>query len=318
MTEFGYALSSEEHPAPDLVRYAQMAEQSGFSFCLISDHFLPWLDTQGQAPFAWTTIGAIAQATRTLRLGTGVTCPLIRYHPAIVAQAAATAASLMPGRFFLGVGSGERLNEHILGSHWPEVNIRHDMLIEAIDLIRTLWQGDMQSFYGDYFTVENAQIYSLPSPLPPIYVGASGQDAVELAGQIGDGLISTAPEKELVQAFEQAGGQGKPRYGQTTVCYAPSEAEARKIAHQCWPEAVLGGQLSQEIALPQDFAAASASISEEQVAEVITCGPDPARHLQSITQFVDAGYDHVYVHNVGPHQEGFFELYQREVLPKLS
>lgn len=317
MAQYGYALSSEEHPAPALVRFARQAEESGFSFALISDHYHPWLDKQGQAPFAWTVIGAIAQATSRLRLGTGVTCPIIRYHPAIVAQAAATAATLMPGRFFLGVGAGERLNEHILGTHWPEVNVRHDMLIEAVDLMRALWEGGMQSYYGNYFTVENAQLFSLPDQPPPIYVAAGGQNAAEIAGEIGDGLISTTRDQGLVRTFREAGGEDNPRYGQLTVCYAEREEQARKTALEYWGNAALGGMLTQELALPLDFEAASKPVTEELIAQSVVCGPDPAQHIEKITAFVQAGFDHVYIHQVGPDQEGFFRFYQREVLPQL-
>jgi G6PDH family F420-dependent oxidoreductase len=318
MVQIGYALSSEEHAPNDLIRYARMAEDAGFPFALISDHFHPWIPKQGHSPFVWATIGGIAQATARLRLGTGVTCPIMRIHPAIIAQAAATAAAMMPGRFFLGVGSGERLNEHILGDHWPEPPVRQEMLAEAVELIRELWSGETRSFHGDYFEVENARIYTLPDPLPPIMVAASGPEAAELAGEIGDGLISTAPAKEVVQQFAAAGGRGKPRYGQFTVCWAPDEAQARKTAHEWWPNAGLQGPLNTELALPEHFEGVCQMVSEEQVAKEIVCGPDPQRHLEMIQQYVDAGFDHVYVHQVGPDQEGFFRFYQREVLPKFG
>jgi coenzyme F420-dependent glucose-6-phosphate dehydrogenase len=210
MVEIGYALSSEEHSPNDLVRYARRAEEAGFTFALISDHYHPWIDRQGHSSFVWNVIGAIAQATERLRLGTGVTCPTIRIHPAIVAQAAATSAVMMPGRFFLGVGSGENLNEHILGGYWPSAEVRLEMLEEAVEVIRLLWQGGSQSHRGRYFTVENARVYTLPDELPPLVVAASGQRAAELTGRIGDGLISTSPDSELPSSFRQAGGAGKP------------------------------------------------------------------------------------------------------------
>ena len=190
MTEIGYALSSEEHTPGDLVKNARRAEEAGFTFALISDHFHPWIDHQGHSPFVWGVIGGISQATQKLRLGTGVTCPTVRIHPAILSQAAATAAAMMPGRFFFGVGSGENLNEHILGDHWPPADIRLDMLEEAIEIIRRLWQGDQVSYWGNYYVVENARIYTLPEELPPIMVAAVGANAIELAGRLGDGLIS--------------------------------------------------------------------------------------------------------------------------------
>src|ERR687883_157173 len=192
MVELGYALSSEEHTPNDLVRYARRAEEVGFAFALISDHYHPWLDQQGQSPFVWSVVGAIAHATQRLRLGTGVTCPTMRIHPAIVAQAAATAAAMMPGRFFLGVGTGENLNEHILGDRWPEADVRREMLEEAVEVIRLLWQGGQRSHHGRHYTVENARVYTLPETPPPIIVAASGPKAAELAGRIGDGFWGVA------------------------------------------------------------------------------------------------------------------------------
>src|SRR5688500_6951726 len=221
MVEIGYGLSSEEHAPNDLVRHARLAEEAGFPFALISDHFHPWVDAQGHSPFVWSVIGGIAQATERLRLGTGVTCPIIRIHPAIIAQAAATAGAMMPGRFFLGIGTGERLNEHVLGDPWPEHAIRLEMLEEAVDVLRLLWKGGTRSHYGPYFTVENARLYTLPDEPVPLMVAASGPDAAELAGELGDGFIGTEPKRELIETFEDSGGMGKPRYAQCTVCWAP-------------------------------------------------------------------------------------------------
>src|SRR5919108_5779013 len=211
MVEIGYALSCEEHPPNDLVRSARRAEEVGFTFALISDHYHPWIDRQGHSPFVWSVIGGISQATERLVLGTGVTCPTMRIHPGIIAQAAATSAAMMPGRFFLGVGTGENLNEHIFGDAWPEPAVRLEMLQEAIDVIRLLWKGDTQSHRGRYFTVDNARIYTLPKKPPPIMIAASGEQAAKLAGRAGDGLISTAPEPDTLKAFDKAGGKGKPR-----------------------------------------------------------------------------------------------------------
>lgn len=317
MAEIGYALSSEEHEPNDLVRYARRAEEVGFSFALISDHYHPWVDKQGHSPFVWSVIGGIAHTTRRLRLGTGVTCPTIRIHPAIIAQAAATAAAMMPGRFFLGVGTGENLNEHILGDRWPPHDIRLEMLEEAVSIIRLLWEGGEQSHWGIYYTVENARLYTLPDELPAIMVAGSGPSAADGAGRFGDGLISTAPEAELVQAFEEAGGSGKPRYGQLTVCWARNEAEAQQTAYEIWPNSGLKGELSQELATPAHFEQAAKMIKPEDIAKEVICGPDPERHREGIRKFIEAGYDHVYIHQIGPDQEGFFQFYQREVLPKL-
>src|SRR5687767_3809814 len=204
--ELGYALSSEEHGPRELVEHARAAEETGFTFALISDHFHPWVDKQGQSPFVWSVIGGIAEATEELRLGTGVTCPTIRIHPAIVAQAAATSAAMLPGRFFLGVGTGENLNEHVLGDRWPETEVRQEMLEEAVAVIRLLWQGGQQSHRGRYYTVENARLYTLPEQPTPIMVAAGGPKAAELAGRIGDGFIGTSAERELLATFDRAGG----------------------------------------------------------------------------------------------------------------
>lgn len=318
MVQLGYALSSEEHTPNDLVRYAQRAEEVGFSFALISDHFHPWVDQQGHSPFVWSVIGAIAHSTQRLHLGTGVTCPTIRIHPVIMAQAAATAAAMMPGRFFFGVGTGENLNEHITGERWPSYDVRSDMLEEALQVIRLLWEGGVKSHRGCYYTVEDARIYTLPDELPPIMVAASGSKSAKMAGRIGDGLISTSPEAKVVEAFEAAGGKARPRYGQLTVCWAKNEAEARKTAHKIWPNAGLTGELSQLLPNPAHFEQAAKMVSEEDIAENIICGPDPERHRTGIQEFIDAGFDHVYIHQIGPDQEGFFQFYQKEILPKFQ
>lgn len=315
--KIGYALSSEEHPPNSLVEFAQRAEAIGFDFALISDHYHPWIDRQGHSALVWCTIGGIAHATRRLRLGTGVTCPLMRIHPAIIAQAAATAASMMNGRFFLGVGAGENLNEHILGDHWPEGAVRLEMLEEAIEVIRLLWQGGEQSHRGRYFTVEQARLYTLPKEPPPLFVAGDGEKIAQLAGRAGDGLIGVAPDAEMVGKFAANGGKRKPRYGQVTVCYAASEEEARRTAHEWWPNAALKGNLAWEVKTPALFEQAAKTLREEDTAESIVCGPDRDRHLEKIRAFVDAGYDHVYIHQVGPDQHGFFEFFDEEVLPKL-
>jgi coenzyme F420-dependent glucose-6-phosphate dehydrogenase len=314
----GYKLSSEEQKPSDLVRHAGMAEESGFTFALISDHYHPWVDKQGQSPFVWAVIGGIAQVTRHLELGTAVTCPTVRIHPAVVAQASATAAAMMPGRFFLGVGTGENLNEHIVGHGWPETEIRQERLEEAVEIIRLLWKGDNVSHRGRHFTVENARLYTLPNAPPPVVIAAGGPKGAEMAGRLGDGVIGTEPSAAVLDQFEKAGGKGRPRYGELSVCWAKSEASTRKTAYQYWPTSALESSLSRELPLPEHFEAAAKPVTEDQVAEVITCGPDPKRHLSAVQKYVEAGYDHVCVHQVGPDQEGFMKFYEREVLPKVG
>jgi coenzyme F420-dependent glucose-6-phosphate dehydrogenase len=318
MLQLGYKLSSEEFGPRPLVENARLAEDAGFSFALISDHFHPWVDAQGQSPFVWGVLGAIAEATDELRVGTGVTCPTVRTHPAIIAQAAATAALLFEDRFFLGVGSGENLNEHIVARGWPATEIRQEMLEEAVEVIRLLWQGGLQSHRGRHYVVENARIYSLPPTPPAIMMAASGPKAAELAGRVGDGLIGTSPDEETMKAFERAGGNGKPRYGELTVCWADSEAKARNTAHKIWPNAALASALHWELPLPSHFAEAAASVTEEQIAEDIVCGPDPARHIEKIREYEKAGYDHVCIHQVGPDQAGFLRFYMNEIIPQVS
>ena len=293
------------------------AEGAGFGFALISDHYHPWIERHPDSSFVWGVLGAIAQATKRLSVGTGVTCPTMRIHPAIVAQAAATAACLMPGRFFLGVGTGENLNEHILGQAWPEWEVRAEMLEEAIGIIRALWSGEVTSHRGRHYRVQNARVHTLPTELPAIHVAASGTRMAALAGRIGDGFIGTGPDAELVNEYTSAGGRG-PRFGQVSVCWAPTEKDARRTALEWWPTAALKGDVSQELPNPTQFTELVSIVTEDQVAEAISCGPDPKVHLERIEAYVDAGYDHVYLHQVGPDQAGFLEFAGRELLPKFG
>ena len=314
----GYKLSAEEHAPLALVEHARRAEEVGFSFAMISDHYHPWIDKQGQAAFVWSVLGGIAHATSRLVVGTAVTCPTLRIDPAIVAQAAATTAAMLPGRFVFGVGTGERLNEHILGQHWPPSNVRRAMLEEAVEVIRELWGGEQVDFDGEYYTVENARLYTVPDETPPIFMAASGTKAAELAGEIGDGLIGLAPDSELLETFAKAGGEGKPRWAEVSVCWAKDEASARRTAFEWWPISGLEGEMVAELATPAHFEQAAKLVTEDKVAESVVCGPDPQRHLQEIRKYLDVGYDHVWVHQVGPDQEGFFAFYEKEILPKLA
>jgi G6PDH family F420-dependent oxidoreductase len=317
MPELGFAFSSEDHPPQELVRQARAAEQAGFTFGLISDHFHPWVDAQGHSPFVWSVIGGIAQATERFRLGTGVTCPIIRIHPAIVAQAAATCACMMPGRFFLGVGSGENLNEHVLGDRWPLPDERLELLEEAVEVIRLLWQGGEQTYRGQRYTVDHARLYTLPDEPPPLYVAASAPNAAELAGRIGDGLVSTTAEKDYVEAFERAGGKGKETIGMMHCAYDADAQAALKRAHELWPNTALKGPLSQELATPQDFQEAAQMVREEDMAEKTPHGPDPQPYLEQIRKYDDAGFTHVYIHQIGSNQDEFLEFARRELFPKL-
>jgi G6PDH family F420-dependent oxidoreductase len=313
----GYFLSSEEHGPRELVEEARLAERFGFQGLWISDHYHPWNDAQGQSPFVWSTIGALAEATR-LHVTTAVTCPTVRIHPAIIAQAAATSAVLLEGRFSLGVGSGEALNEHILGGRWPAADVRLEMLEEAIEVIRLLWRGGMRDHRGRYYRVENARVYTLPERPPDIVVSGFGRKSIELAGRAGDGYCSTRPDPGMVRRFRAAGGEGKRTQAGTKVCWGPDEAECRARVHRLWPNERLPGELSQILPTPSHFEQASSLVSEDMLAASVPCGPDLERHAAALQAFADAGFDELYIQQIGGADEAFFETYAREVLPRFA
>lgn len=316
MAEIGIFLASEEHGPAELVSQARAAEQAGFESVLISDHYHPWLDAQGESPFVWSVIGAIAASTH-LRVTTGVTCPIMRIHPAVLAQAAASSALLLEGRFVFGVGSGEALNEHILGDRWPPVSVRLEMLEEAVTVIRRLWDGKPVNHHGCYYTVENARLYTVPDQPPPIAVSAFGPRALSVAARIGDGFITTHPDAEVVRGYRKLGGRG-PTVAAVKVCWDPDEAHARKLAHTLWATDLLPGQINQELATPAHFAQVVQLVGEAEVSEVISCGPDPERHAQAIGAYLDAGFDEVYVQQIGADQAGFLRSFEREIRPRLG
>jgi G6PDH family F420-dependent oxidoreductase len=317
MTTFGYFLSSEEHPPTELVRQAKLAQDAGFEALWISDHYHPWNDEQGQSPFVWSVIGVLSQVV-TLPVTTAVTCPTVRIHPAVIAQAAATAAVQLDGRFVLGVGSGENLNEHVTGARWPETDVRLDMLEEAIDIIRKLHGGDFVSHHGTHYTVENARIYTLPEKPVPIYVSGFGPKSIKLAGRIGDGFVSTSPDAESVKMFRDSGGLSKPTQGGTKVCFSTDRNEAIKTAHRLWSNSGIPGELSQELPSPRHFEQAAQLVTEEMTAEAVVCGDDVDEHVEQLQQYVDAGFDEVYVGQMGATSPEFFRFYAEKVLPRLS
>ncbi|GAA2808883.1 LLM class F420-dependent oxidoreductase [Nonomuraea dietziae] len=316
MTTFGYFLASEEHGPNELVRQAQLAERSGFEALWISDHYHPWLDEQGHSPFVWSVIGGVAATTR-LPVTTAVTCPLVRIHPAVIAQAAATSAAMTEGRFRLGVGTGEALNEHITGSAWPPAEERLEMLEEAVEVMRKLWQGDLVTHRGAHYRVDTARLYTLPDQPPPIYMSGFGAKSVELAGRIADGYISTGPAAEMVELFHKSGGEGKPAAGGLKVCYAPDEAQARATIHRLWPTQGIKGEAAQLLPLPRHFEQLAEMVTEEEAAGSSPCGPDPEVHVEAIRKYVEAGFDEVYISQIGPDQDAFFSFYSEEVLPRL-
>ncbi len=312
MTTYGFTLSSEEHPPAELVRQAREAEAAGFSFCSISDHFHPWVQAQGHSPFVWAVLGAIAEATSTIRVGTGVTCPIVRTHPTIVAHAAATASLLLEGRFFLGVGTGEALNEHINGDRWPRPAIRREMLEESVGLIRRLWTGETIDHRGRHYEVENARLFDPPADPPAIIVSGFGPESVALAARVGDGYWGHSPDATLTDQFAAAGGTG-PRYAQVTVCYGADRDECVATAHRIWPNAGIPGQLSQDLPTWTHFEQAAAIVTPAMIAERVPCGPDVDAIAAAAMTFVDAGYDHVYFHQIGPDQDAFVQMWRREL-----
>ncbi|HEX4492684.1 MAG TPA: TIGR03557 family F420-dependent LLM class oxidoreductase [Acidimicrobiia bacterium] len=317
MTAFGMTLSSEEHGPRELVDLAARAEDAGFEFVSISDHFHPWVSEQGHSPFVWSVLGGIAASTQRIEVGVGVSCPLVRIHPAIVAQAAATTSLLFEGRFFLGVGTGEALNEHVLGHRWPRPEVRREMLDEAVHVIRRLFTGETVDHRGQFYEVENARLFDAPRAALPIIVSGFGPASAELAGRIGDGYWGSAPDRELLDAFERAGGSG-PRYAQLNVCWADDERKARETVYKIWPNAGIPGQLSQDLPTWSHFETAAEIVTEDLATKSVPCGPDVRDALlDSVRKYVDAGYDHLYFHQIGPDQAGFLDYWQRELAPAL-
>jgi G6PDH family F420-dependent oxidoreductase len=314
--KIGYFLSCEEWGPRELVGLAVKAEQAGFEGLWISDHYHPWNDEQGHSPFVWAVIGAIARATEQ-KVTTAVTCPTVRIHPAVIAQAAATASLLLDGRFCLGVGSGEALNEHILGDRWPDADERLEMLEEAVDVIRTLWQGGVQNHLGRHYRVERARVYDLPVSPPPVLVSGFGPKAIDLAARIADGFVTVGPDAEAVKRFRsQCNNQGALVQGGVKVCWAPDEEQARKTAYRLWPNDALPGELAQVLPTTQHFEQATELVTEEMIAEQTPCGPDVERHVQALQEYADAGFDEVYVQQIGPEQDAFFDAYCEHVLPR--
>ena len=311
----GYFLSTEEYGPSELLEQAAAAEQAGFESLWISDHFHPWNDQQGHSPFVWSMIGAISQVC-SLPVTTAVTCPTVRLHPAVVAQAAATSGRLTGGRFTLGVGTGEALNEHILGDPWPTVDRRLEMLEEAVALIRELWTGDVVSWEGKHYRVDHARIYDLPDTPPEIHVSGFGPKATDVAARIGDGYISTAPDGDLVKRFQAASG-GKPASAGAKVAFAPTQEEGWQHAHRLWPNAGLPGELAQVLPTPEHFEQASQLVTEDSTRESVVAGSDPAAHREQLRTYADAGYDTVHVANMGPHYREMIEFYGAEILPGL-
>ncbi|MEV4620263.1 TIGR03557 family F420-dependent LLM class oxidoreductase [Asanoa sp. NPDC049573] len=318
MVAVGYSLLCEQSGPKDLVDYAIRAEEVGFDQITISDHYYPWLDAQGHSPYAWAVLGAVAHATSRADLMTYITCPTRRYHPAVVAQKAATMQILADGRFTLGVGAGENLNEHVVGP-WPHVRERHAMLSEALEIIRPLLDGETLTYSGEYFEVPEAYVWDRPDTRVPIAVALSGPESASLAGEYGDGAIATEPQARLMKLYDESGGAGRPRYGQVPMCWGPDEAACRKTAHEQFPWFGLGWKVNSNLPNPAAFEQASRFVREEDVAAGITCGPDVDAHVEAVKKFADAGFTHVSLLQIGDEsQPEFIDWAASELIPRLK
>ena len=318
MVSIGYTIMGEQAGPKQLVDDAIRAEAVGFDFLAASDHASPWLDEQGHSPYTWSVLGAVAQATERIDLMTYVTCPTMRYHPTVVAQKAATVQLLSDGRFTLGVGAGEHLNEHVVGAPWPAVDVRHEMLAEALEIIRAMFEGETVTFRGEHLDAEKAKLWDLPSEAPPIGVAASGPASCELAGHYGDALIAVQPDEEYPRLFDEAGGAGKPRIGQAALSYDTDEQRARKRAVEQFRWFTGGWHVMSELPDTRSFSDASQSVREEDVARQVPCGDDVDAHVAAVRTFVDAGFTHVALVQVGADaQAPFFDWAERELLPAL-
>jgi G6PDH family F420-dependent oxidoreductase len=318
MTQLGYTLMCEQSPPKALVRDAAAAEDAGFDFEVISDHYNPWLDSQGHSPNAWAVLGAVAHVTSRVELMSYVTCPTRRYHPAVVAQQAATVGLLSDGRFTLGVGAGENLNEHVVAHGWPPVNVRHEMLLEALEIITALFDGGYVDYAGRHFRVDSAKLWDVGDPPPRVGVAVSGAQSCTIAGKYGDAMIAVEPRKSFGELFDAAGGAGKPRVGQVPICYDRDRDKAIARAHDQFRWFAGGWKVNSELPGPAGFAAASRFVTEDDVAEAIPCGPDVDAHVAAVREFADAGFTHVAVVQIGgDHQDEFLPWAQAELLPAL-
>ena len=317
MTVFGYFLSCEEHQPLDLVAQAVRAEQAGFEALWVSDHYHPWNDAQGSSPFVWGLLGAIAACTSTVRCTTAVTAPIVRIHPAVLAQAAATAAVLFEGRFSLGVGSGEALNEHILGTAWPTADVRLEMLEEAVEILRALWTGELVRHRGTHYTVDTARLYTLPDEPPPILVSGFGPKSTALAARIGDGWVSTSPDREMLAAYRAAGGTG-PAQGGVKVCWSADPATARRHVHRLWGHLAIPGESNQILPSPAHFEQLASIVTEEMAVEGKAVGNRVEDFVEAVRPYVEAGFDEVYLSQIGPEQEGFFEFWESDLRPAVQ
>ncbi|MER7210128.1 MULTISPECIES: TIGR03557 family F420-dependent LLM class oxidoreductase [Streptosporangium] len=318
MVEIGYTMMCEQTPPGQLVDDVAEAERAGFDYAVISDHYFPWLEEMGHSPYAWSVLGAAARATERLPLMTYVTCPIMRYHPAVVAQKAATMGALTGGRFTLGLGAGENLNEHVIGEGWPPADTRHEMFREAVEIIKELFEGRYTTYHGEYFDVDSARLFDLPGDPVPIAIAASGGRSGEIAAEYGDALVAVDPDAELVGLFSAAGGRGKPVYGQLALSYDRDAEAAKERAHRLWRWSVTGWKVMAELPAPVNFAAAAQTVRPEDVAGKVPCGPDVDAVVEAVRRYTEAGFTHVALVQIGhEHQREFLDWSARELLPAL-
>ncbi|MDQ6726131.1 MAG: TIGR03557 family F420-dependent LLM class oxidoreductase [Actinomycetota bacterium] len=318
MVQVGYTMMCEQAGPRQLVDDVVAAEAAGFDFAVISDHYFPWLDAQGHSPYAWSVLGAAAWATSTIPLMTYVTCPTFRYHPAVVAQKAATVQLLSEGRFTLGLGAGENLNEHIVGGGWPSVDVRHAMLREAVGIIRELWSGGYVNFDGEHFEVRSAKIWDLPPQPPDIGIAVSGPQSTALAGELADAMIAVAPDPDLGPSFDAAGGTGKPRIGQLAVSYDADAGAAVARAKEQFRWFAGGWKVNSELPGPASFDAASQFVRDDDISQQIPCGADVDKVVEAVGKFADAGFTHVALVQIGgDRQQPFIDWAQKGPLEAL-
>ncbi|MFF9671872.1 LLM class F420-dependent oxidoreductase [Streptomyces eurythermus] len=318
MVQIGYTMMTEQAGPRDLVEHVVGAEEAGFDFSVISDHYFPWLRAQGHSSYAWSVLGAAAQATSRIPLMTYVTCPILRYHPAVVAQKAATVQLLSEGRFRLGLGAGENLNEHVVGGGWPPVDVRHEMLEEAVRIIRALFEGGHVTHHGQHYDVESARLWDLPEQAPPIGIAVSGDQSCELAGRLADLVIATEPKAGLLEAFDRHGGSGKPRVGQLPVSYDPDRDTAVKRAHSQFRWFGLGWKVNAELPHPDSFEAATQFVTEDDVASSIPCGDDPEAFVEAVRPYAEAGFGEIALVQIGGDaQRKFLDWSAKTLLPAL-